>query len=98
MATTSHTHKVLQWIRDYPGWWYLICTPGDERMTLQMFRLLTQKLCQAHLYNLIFVMLMVHREHTALQHLAEYWLMDRLSADWITNKEEIIQELSALLE
>ena len=94
----SHTQRVLEWIRDYPGWWYLICTPGAEEMNLQMLRLLIQKLSQAHLYDLVFVLLMVHREHPALQKLAEYWLIDRLSATWEDDKGQILEELSALLE
>lgn len=98
MTVTSHMQKVLQWIRDYPGWWYLICTPGTEEMSLQMLRLLVQKLCNAHLYELVFVMLMVHREHPALKKISEYWLADRLSATWEKDKDSIMEELRNLLE
>lgn len=98
MTVTSHTKKVLQWIRDYPGLWYLVCTPGAEEVNLQMLKFLFQKFCQAHLYDLIFVMLMVHREHPALKKITEYWLIDRLSATWEEDKIQILEELSALLE
>ena len=98
MIATSHTRKVLQWIRDYPGLWYLVCTPGAEKMNLQMLKFLFQKLSDSHLYDLIFVMLMVHREHPALKKLSEYWLIDRLSATWEGDKNSILAELSHLPE
>ena len=98
MTVISHTKKLLQWIRDYPGLWYLVCTPGTEEMNLQMLKFLFQKLRDAHLYDLIFVMLMVHREHPALKKLSEYWLIDRLSSTWEEDKFQILEDLSALLE
>ena len=98
MTVTSHTKKVLQWIRDYPGWWYLICTPGAEEMNLQMMRLLIQKLSQAHLYDLVFVLLMVHREHPSLKNLWEYWLIDRLAENWEADKQKMMEKLTNLLE
>lgn len=43
-------------------------------------------------------MLMVHREHPSLKNLTGYWLIDRLSANWESDKQEIMQELTNLLE
>lgn len=47
----SHTVRTLKWIEQYPGWWYLICTPGDEHMTLEMMRTLMKKLHDAALMS-----------------------------------------------
>ena len=93
----DHTTRLLQWIHEYGGWWYLICTPGEEHMNLEMLRLLVKKLHEAELDDLIFVLLTVHREHPALRHIPEYLLLHELSAHWQENREEFLEELVSLL-
>jgi len=64
------------------GLWYLICTPGDDHVDLDMLRHLVEKLHEADLDELIFVLLMVHRDHPALRQIPEYLLLRKLSVRW----------------
>lgn len=34
----KQTVRFLKWTRRYSGWWFLICTPGDEHMNLDMMK------------------------------------------------------------
>ena len=62
MGSIKDTDRLLNWIKRYPGWWYLICTPGDEHMDLDMMQQLIRRLEKESFYELIFVLLMVHRD------------------------------------
>ena len=31
----AETARVLKWTQKYGGWWYLICTPEEEHMTIE---------------------------------------------------------------
>lgn len=94
---TDHTTRMLRWVYDHGGWWQLICTPGDERMTFTMMKLLVEKLSKAELHELIFVMLMVHRDAPLMENVREYLLLERLVKDWHADQEEIVEELKRLL-
>lgn len=95
---TDHTLRFLKWIRKHSGLWYLICTPGDEHMNLDMMRQLVRQLYQEGFYEIIFVLLMVHRNSSELLHLTEYLLLNSFIARWGREKEDIIHEIQALLE
>ena len=58
----KQTIRFLKWINKYPGWWQLICTPNDEHMNINMMNMLIKHLAQEQLYEIIFVLLMVHRK------------------------------------
>jgi len=58
----SETLRFLKWIKKYPGWWHLICTPKEEHMNLQMMKMLIEKLAKESFYEIILVLLMVHRD------------------------------------
>ena len=97
-SRTIRTIRFLKWIREHSGLWYLICTPGDEHMNMDMIRQLIGRLYQEGFYEMIFVLLMVHRDNPALSHISEYLLLDSLIVRWGREKENIIQEIQALLE
>lgn len=84
--------KCLLWIQRYPGWWYLICTPGEEHMTLHMMRMLLEKLQKESLYELIFVMLTVHRQAPFMENFFQFALLDRLTDRWEDDGERILKE------
>ena len=88
----QQTKKCLQWIQRYPGWWYLICTPGEEHMTITMMGTLLRKLKEEYLYELIFVLLSVHRKAPFMENFFQFALLDRLTEDWAEDSEKIIQE------
>lgn len=95
---TARTIRFFKWIREHSGLWYLICTPGDEHMNLDMMRNLIGQLYQEGFYEIIFVLLMVHRDSMELSHVSEYLLLDSFIARWDREKENVIHEIQTLLE
>lgn len=96
----KHTVRFLQWVRKYPGLWYLICTPGDEHMNLDMMKMLIGRLAKEQFYEIIFVLLMVHRNEAFMDTVFKTMLLDMILAGWkgeIKDKEQIILELKDLL-
>lgn len=94
----SHTVRTLKWIEQYPGWWYLICTPGDEHMTLEMMRTLMKKLHEAALDELIFVLLTVHRGEAFMETFFPMSLLNRLIHRWEEDREQILSDWLAHFE
>ena len=94
----SETVRFLKWIRKYSGWWYLICTPDEEHMNMQMMKLLIQKLEEEKFYEIIFVLCMVHRNAKFMKDLPEYVLQDMMTKSWETDAEDIIQEIVSYLD
>ena len=95
---TKQTAHFLKWIQKYGGLWYLICTPNDEHMNPSMMRKLITKLAEASLYELIFVLLMVHRNADFMQNFLGFTLLDSLAAQWNEDKDKLIENLLANLE
>ncbi len=58
----EHTRAVLKWTKAYREYWRMICTPKDERMTPDTMKRIIANLREHSLYELIFVMLTVHRD------------------------------------
>ena len=56
----KQTIRFLEWIKKYPGWWHLICTPNDKHMNISIMYTLIKYLAKEQLYEIIFVLLMVH--------------------------------------
>ena len=40
------TIRFLKWIREYSGWWYLICTPDEEQMNISKMKMLIERLAK----------------------------------------------------
>jgi len=95
---TAQTLRFLKWIRDHSGLWYLICTPHEEHMKLDMMRQLISQLYQEGFYEIIFVLLTVHRDDQSLSRLPEYLLLDSFIARWGQEKDDIIHEIQTQLE
>ena len=95
---SKQTVHFLKWIRQYSGWWYLICTPNDEHINLQMMRLLIARLYQEGFYEIIFVLLMVHRDDPVMAHATDYLLLDCLTEQWKKNPSLFYKNLLGLFE
>lgn len=52
----------LKWIREYSGFWQMICTPDDSDMNITTMRKIIKCLEKNEMYEFIFVLLMVHRD------------------------------------
>ncbi len=97
----KQTLHFLKWIRQYSGWWYLICTPEDEHMNADMMKMLVKRLAKEQLYELIFVLLMVHRKAKFMEHIFHYLLLEIVIQNWrgeVKTKNQIFEEIVNLLE
>lgn len=94
----KQTTRFLKWIQEHRGWWYLICTPEEEHMNLQMMKLLITRLYQEEFYEIIFVLLMVHRNDPIMSHTLEHLLLDGITARWNQDRKNIIQQLLTYFE
>lgn len=94
----SQTLRLLKWMRKYSGLWYLICTPDEEHMNLDAMKQIVKKLYKEGFYELIFVLLTVHRENPSFSHLTEYLLLDSFIARWDDKRDDIIREMLDHLE
>lgn len=96
----KHTIRFIQWVRKYPGLWYLICTPDREQMNVGMMKKLIEQLAKEQFYEIIFVLLTVHRNKAFMDTVFKTMLLDMILAGWkgeIKNKEHMILELKDLL-
>ncbi len=92
--------RLLKWLRRYSGWWYLICTPGDEHMTMDMMKMLIQRLAKEGFYEMIFVLIMVHREEDFMKSALGYLLWDLVLMGWQQGeqgKEQVLKSITDLL-
>lgn len=96
----KQTIRFLKWIRRYSGLWYLVCTPGDEHMNLDMMKKLIERLAKEQFYEIIFVLLMVHRNAEFMDSVFKTMLLEMVLAGWkgeVKDKEQILQDLTDLL-
>lgn len=94
----KQTIRFLKWIRRYPGWWHLICTPNDEHMNIKMMNLLIRHLAQAQLYEIIFVLLMVHRKEKYVKDVSSCTLLDMVIENWGGKRKDREQMIKDILE
>lgn len=91
--------RFLKWINEYPGWWQLICTPNHELASIRNMQTIIRKLAKESFFEIILVLIMVHRNEEFVKDLCQYMLM------YLTTKEmesgqtdEIIREIIAYFE
>lgn len=88
------TLKFLQWVDKHAGYWYLICTPNEEHMSISMMQRLIVMLAKEGFYEIIFVLWMVHRDEPLMDNVGDFILLDMLIAEWkARNKDKIIKKL-----
>jgi len=98
MKKDTQTVRFLKWIREYPGWWYLICTPDDEHMTIDMMQMLIKRLAKEQFYEIIFVLLTVHKNSGFMKNIFDFILLEMLITEWKGNgKKQFVRNLTDLL-
>ena len=85
--------RLLEWIKQYPGWWYLICTPGEEHMNLDMMRRIIRHLAQESLYEIVFVLLTVHRDAPFMKNFYVFSWLDCLIEYWDDDYKRIVTQI-----
>ena len=94
----AETARFLKWTQKYGGWWYLVCTPEEEHMTIETMNRIVQKLAAESFYEMIFVLLMVHRNQSFAADAIRYIERDCLIRQWETGSQKIIAELLDYLQ
>lgn len=94
----NQTIRFLKWVQQYPGWWHLICTPDDAHMNIDMMYKLIRHLAQKQLYEMIFVLLMVHRKEKYVKEVFNFMLLDMTIANWSGKRKDRRQIITNLLE
>ena len=94
----KQTIQFLKWINKYPGWWQLICTPDDEHMNIKMMDMLIRHLAQEQLYEIIFVLLMVHRNEMYVKDALNSMLLDMMTENWGGKKKDRKQMMKDILK
>lgn len=90
----QQTIRFLRWIERYPGWWQLICMPKDEHINLPTMKTLIKRLAEESFYEIIFVLLMVHREEPFMESFYQSMLVNMVAYEWKTGrKDEFIARL-----
>lgn len=78
----------------------LICTPDDKQMTLEKMKMIIQRLAKDQLYELIFVLLTVHRDKNYMYNVWRALLVEMALAGWsgeVKTKEQILYKLTDML-
>ena len=94
------TIRLLEWIEDYHGIWRLICTPDAPEMTHKMMKQFIQQLADEQFYEIIFVLLMVHRNQPSMALTLKGLFVRMISAGWkgeVYSKEQFFHDIADLL-
>ncbi len=96
----KHTIRFLKWVRKYPGWWYLICTAKDEHMNISMMKMLIERLSKEQFYEIIFVLLTVHRDADFMDSVFKTLLLEMILSGWkgeVKEKDQLLRDIADLL-
>jgi len=95
----KQTLRLLKWIRKYPGRWKLICEPGEGNMNFEIMQSLIKSLAKAGFYEMIFVLLEVHKNEEFMKTVAEAMFRDLIIEQWERgNKGNVIGKFIMYLE
>ena len=83
--------KFLKWTREYSGWWYLICTPNNGYMNLKIMRHIISQLEKESLYELIFVLLMVHRDAPYMKNFSDCRMLEMMIKRWKDDEQSLLK-------
>ena len=90
----KHITKFLKWIDRYPGWWHLICTPNDEHINPKIIQTIIKQLAKNSFYEIIFVLLMIHRDADFMKDLWQSITVQMLIGEWnLEHKNNFINYL-----
>ncbi len=90
---------VLKWKKENSGRWLLICGHENEHMNLKMMQMLIERLAEEGFYEIIFVLLEVHKNKEFVKDVKETLFQDMVISEWKSGKkDDMIKELIACLE
>lgn len=68
--------RLIDWIDQYPGFWQMACDPNNEHMNMSKMRTIVGLLAQAKLYEVIVVVLAVHKNQGFIESLKQEMLLE----------------------
>lgn len=68
--------RLIDWIDQYPGFWQMACDPENEHMSASKMRTIIELLAQAGLYDVIVVVLAVHKNQGFIKSLNQEMLLN----------------------
>ena len=88
------TLRFLKWIKRYGGWWKLICEPNNEHISPSRMKSLLEELAKEEFYEIMVVLLYVHKDADFMRSTFEGLLKDMLIAEWRSGrKDELIKKI-----
>lgn len=60
----------------------MICTPDDRRLNMCIMKTLIKNLAGEELYEIIFVLLMVHRNEEFMKDFPDFMLTEMMKTNW----------------
>lgn len=70
-------------------------------MNIKMMNLLIKCLAQEQLYEIIFVLLMVHRKESYMKDISRYMLLDMVTENWggkVKDREQMVKDIIEYFE
>ncbi len=89
----EYTAEVLKWINNYREYWRRICTPNDDLMTEDIMKRLIKILWDQSLYDIILVMITVHRNTPFVSDLLIDMSNYMISTRWKNESEALLNRM-----
>ena len=74
--------------------------PDEEHMDIGMMKMLIERLVKDEFYEIVFVLLMVHRKAAFMDSVFKIMLLEMILAGWsgkVKDKRQIIEDITDLL-
>lgn len=78
----------------------MICTPNEEHMSMDMMKMLIERLAKEQFYEIIFVLLTVHRDADFMDGVFKMLLLEMILSGWkgeVNGKDQFLQDVTDLL-
>lgn len=95
---TERSLRFLKWIKENAEWWDIICTAEHESMNPQMMANLIEVLEREGFYEIIFVMLKVHRNEYFMSCFKSDMLLDFIISKWFNERDNVIKKIISNLK
>lgn len=86
----KRTRKMLVMMRENPTWWARVCTPGT--LNAAQMKNAVDLLAKQRFYELIFVLLTVHRGAAFMKNFALGLWLDEMLAHWDEKNAQLVVE------
>ena len=91
--------RLIEWIERYPGYWDMACDSNDEHMNMGKMQMIVKSLAQAELYDVIMVVLTVHKNCVFVQSIEKELMLQFLKKQIQDDKrDKLINFITKRLE